>query len=291
MEPITTQQWFDQYTSIDEHLAKLNKILTSPPFTRMPAIEERRMLEAGEVVPYIIKEYPLDTARADVEIEIEGDFILAYTDGDMTGCKVRLYNKMNDQIPLQAYNGVKVLRFFRFFLTTSAQAGKTLTLFIGREAAGETQPGTTTITTRQGFTVIKTLKATHFTGALAQFAKEDENLTGLLSDNIRLTGIGILSEQQLKFKALFWYKDSFENADVDLDEFCGEVELDIPTYGFQNAGAGTWYLDIRNLHLDYIDADASKELHVSLMNMSVAGKLAAGAGGNVRLLFTYETRT
>lgn len=287
---ITDQQWFDQYTQIDDGIRQLVKILSSPPFQRMPSEEEKALLESGQVVPYVIKEYPLDTARTDEEIKVEGDFILAYTDGDMTGCKVRLYNTNNDQIPLQAYNGVKVLRFFRFYLTTTAQAGKTLTLFIGKEAAGETQPGTTTITTRQGFTVIESDKDTHFAGALAQFAKEDENLTGLLSDNIRITGIGILSDQQLKYKALFWYKDSFEDADLDVDEFCGEVELDIPTYGFQVGGAGTWYLDIRNLHLDYIDTDASKELHVSLLNMSAVAKIA-GANGEVKLFITYETRT
>lgn len=291
MDPITEQQWFDQYTTMDELLGKLVTILSSPPFQTMPAVEERKLLESGQLIPYVIKEYPLDIARADEKIEVEGDFILAYTNGDMAGCKVRLYNKTNDQIPLIAYNGVKVVRFFTFFLTTSAQAGKTLTLFIGKEAAGETQPGTTTITTKQSFTVIGTLKATHFTGGLAQYAKEDENLIGLLSDNIRITGIGILSEQQLHFKLLLWYKDTFEDADLDDDENCGEIDLDIPTYGYQIGGAGTWYFDVRNLHLDYIDKDVSKELHCSLMNMSVAGKLASGSGGNVRLVITYETRT
>ena len=291
MDP-TQQQWFDQYTRMDEILADLVHTLKTPPFQEMPAIEGRKILEAGEIVPYVIKEYPLEAARADELVEVEGDFILAHTDGDLAGCKVRLYNKMNDQIPLAAFNGVKVVRFFQFWLTTGAQAGKTLTLFIGKWAVGTSSSGSpTTITTKQAFAVIKTLKATHFTGALAQYAKEDESLTGLLSNSLRLTGIGILSEQQLHYKAIFWYKDTFENADIDLDEFCGEVDLDIPTYGFQVGGAGTWYFDIRNLHLDYIDADTTNELHVSLMNMSVAAKLAAGAGGNVRLIFTYETRT
>lgn len=285
---VMDEKWFDQFTRMDETLEKINTTLNSPPFKRLPPIGEKTALESMQLKPYEVREYALDTARADAEIVIDGDFVIAWTDGDLSGCGMKLHNAENDIFYFNNFNPVRS-SFFKFYLTTTAQAGKKLRLFIGREAAAETQPGTTTITTVQGFVVIETDKDTHFTGALAQYAKEDENLTGLLADNIRITGIGILSDQQLKYKALFWYKDSFEDADLDLDEFCGEVELDIPTYGFQVGGAGTWYLDVRNLHLDYIDSDASKELHISLINMSTTAK-NAGATGEVKLFICYEIR-
>ena len=282
------EQWFDQYTRMDEALLAINKTLNSPPFKRLPAFEEKQALESLQLRPYEVKEYALDTARTDELVVIDGDFVIAFTDGDLAGCSVKLHSEQNDSIAFSNFNPVRST-FYKFYLTTTAQAGKKLRLFIGREAAAETQPGTTTITTVQGFVVIETDKDTHFTGALAQYAKEDENLAGLLSDNIRITGIGILSDQQLKYKAILWYKDGFEDADLDLDEFCGEIELDIPTYGFQVGGAGTWYMDIRNLHLDYIDSDATKELHISLINMSTTAK-NAGATGEVKLFITYEVR-
>lgn len=289
MEP-TPEQWFDQFTRMDETMLAVLKTLNSPPFKRPPLKVEKQALESMQLKPYEVKPYALDTARADEEIVIDGDFIIAYTDGDLSGCGMKLHSDQNDLILFSNFNPVRSA-FYKFYLTTTAQAGKTLRLFIGREAAAETQPGTTTITSVQGFVVIESGKATHFTGALNQFAKEDENLTGLLADNIRITGIGILSEQQLKYKLVFWYEDGFENADYDLDAYCGEVEMDIPTYGHQVGGAGIYYMDKRNLHLDVIDKDASKELHVSLMNMDAVAKKAHDGGGAVKVFITYEVRS
>ncbi|GAJ07278.1 unnamed protein product, partial [marine sediment metagenome] len=114
----------------------------------------------------------------------------------------------------------------------------------------------------------------------------NENLSGLLSNKVRITGVAILSDQQLKYKALFWYKDTFENSDLDVDEYCGEIELDLPSYGFQIEGSGKWYLDMRNLHVDYEDLDATSELHVSLINMSTTAK-NAGATGEAKLFIAY----
>jgi hypothetical protein len=250
--------------------------------------ELKKKLESKQTSPYTVESYTLDTARVDEEVVIDGDVILAATDGDLAGCSIKLNNNTNATIPLDYYNPLK-LHFFKIFLTTSAQSGKTLQLFIGREASAEAVSSTTVITSRQSFYVIETDKDTHFSGSLAQYAKEDENLTGLLSNNIRVTGIGILSDQQLKYKALFWYSDSFEDTDLDQDEFCGEVELDIPAYGFQVGGTGIYYLDVRNLHVDYQDSDNTKELHISLMNMSTTSK-NAGATGEVKLFITYELR-
>ncbi len=293
VDKLTDEQWFDQYTRIDEVLilsyAMLRQIAAAvgKPLP-LPAVE-KAYLESGQVQPYEVRDFTLDDARVDEEVVIDGDFLIASTDGDISGCSVRLNREQNSLIPLARYNPV-TSRFYRLLLTTVAQAGKTLYLFVGREAAADTQPGTTTVSTTQSFAVIESDKDTQFEGALAQYVKADENLTGLLANNIRITGVGILSDQQLHYKLLLWYKDTLEDADLDVDEFCGEVDLDIPTYGFQIGGAGTWYHDVRNLHLDYIDADASNELHVSLINMSAAAK-SADPDGNVKLIITYETRS
>ena len=289
----TDAQWFDQFTRIDETLLQIGDTLlqmaTAIGKAALSPVEEKRYLESGEVQPYEIRSFKLDIAREDEEVVIDGDFIIASSDGDVAGCSVRLNRKQNSLIPLARFNPA-TSRFYTLFLTTAVQAGKTLWLFIGREAAAQTQQGTTTITSMQSFTVIESDKDSQFEGALAQYAKLDENLTGLISDSIRITGIAILSDQQLHYKLILWYKDTFEDADLDVDEFCGEVDLDIPTYGFQVGGAGTWYFNVANLHLDYTDADASQELHLSLINMSAAAKLA-DPDGNVKLFITYETRS
>jgi hypothetical protein len=132
-------------------------------------------------------------------------------------------------------------------------------------------------------------KDTHFTGGIVQNAKEDENLTGLLNNKIRVTGVSIQADQALKFKVLFWTTDTFDDIDLDLDTFCGEVELDLSLEGFQIGGSGQYYLDMRGLDIDYRDADSSNELHVSLMNLSAAAK-NAGATGEVALEIYYEQR-
>lgn len=132
-------------------------------------------------------------------------------------------------------------------------------------------------------------KDTHFTGAIVQNAKEDENLTGLVSNKIRVTGVSIQADQNLKFKVLFWTKDTFDDIDLDEDTYCGEVELDLNLEGFRISGAGQYYLDMRGLDIDYEDHDASHELHISLLNLSVTSKDAGGVGEVVVEVY-YELR-
>jgi len=283
-EPLPEPGTFDLLTRMDEILRAMLKHIR-----REVSPDDMKALLTGAQVPYGVKAFKLDTARDKEPFDVDGDHILAATDGTLTGCSLILNKNDNDSIPLDRFNPVAAL-FGKLFLTTTAQAGKTLYLFIGREAATEATTSTSVVTTAQDFNILSTLKGTHFTGAIAQNAKEDENLTGLLAGSIRITGISFQAKQQLHFKLLFWHKDTFDNTDLDVDEFCGEVDIDLATYGIQIGGANQWYLDIRNLHLDYIDFDGSKELHVSLMNMSVAGK-TAGAAGEVRARITYETRT
>lgn len=260
----------DQLTRTDEILLNIYRAILNP---NLPNQARKQELINGTMHPYEIVEFKLDGARTDEEKLIDGDHLLAATDGDLTNITIKLNHKGNSAIPLAEFNPV-ASQFYRIFLTNTAQAGKTLKLFVGREAATEAQTATSVVTTAQRFYLLETDKDSHFTGALAQYAKEDENLAGLMNDDIRITGISIQSDQQLHFKVVFFYKDSFEDTDLDTDEFCGEVDLDIPTYGFQIGGKNQYYMDVRNLHVDYIDQDATKELHVALLNMSATAKSA-----------------
>lgn len=92
-------------------------------------------------------EFPMDTARIDEEVVVEGDCLTVYTDGDLVGCSVRLNNKQNDSIPLSKYGQIHGW-YSRLFLTTSAQAGKRLLLFSWREASAVGVPGMATMEER-----------------------------------------------------------------------------------------------------------------------------------------------
>jgi len=74
-----------------------------------------------------------------------------------------------------------------------------------------------------------------------------------------------------------WYTDAFDDADLDLDMFCAEIDVDMASYGIQKGSTNQWYLDIRNLHVDFADLDTTKELHVSLYNADPTAKLASTA--------------
>lgn len=140
-------------------------------------------------------------------------------------------------------------------------------------------------------TVIYTIpsdKDSHFTEELAKNAVERENITGLRSDRVRIPKISIQADQQLLFEVLLYGTDLFEEEDVDTDRFIAAVELNLPTYGFQQT-TNQWRLDIENLDIDYIDADGTKEIHAVLRNLSPTSK-NAGETGEVKLEFTCESR-
>ena len=131
-------------------------------------------------------------------------------------------------------------------------------------------------------------KDTQFTEALAKNDVERENISGLRSNRIRIAKISIQADQQLLFEVLLYGTDLFEEADLDEDRFIASVELNLPTYGFQQT-TGQWRLDIENLNIDYIDVDGTKEIHAVLRNLSPTTK-TAGATGEVKLEFLCESR-
>lgn len=132
-------------------------------------------------------------------------------------------------------------------------------------------------------------KDTHFTGALAQYEAEAENITGLLSNNIIIKQVTLLSEQQLYYRLHFFSKDVFESTDPDLDAYIGWLDFDLPTHGIRYKNTGLYRLSLMSEGeglLRYIDEDESNELHVALENLSSTAK-NAGSGGYVVIIVFY----
>lgn len=78
---------------------------------------------------------------------------------------------------------------------------------------------------------IRSEKGEHFTEAIAQNGVERENLTGLPTDRVIITGVKINSEQSLHYRVLFYATDDFDETDLDNDKLLGSVELDLTRYG------------------------------------------------------------
>ena len=254
--------------------------------------ELRQELENGSIRNYEIKEYSLASARTgtanDIEI-VEGTAIHAWTDGSLEGVGVKFNSIEADTVYFNRWNPIAT-PFFGLVLVNGAQTGKTLYLLISKSNAMDAEAGEKPVMPVPRFHTIRTDKDTHFSGAIAQNAKEDENLTGLLNNKCRITGVSLQSDQALDYRVIFWKTDGFDDTDLDDDTFCGEVEVDLPFYGYQIGGANQYYLDVRGLEIDYEDEDASNELHVSLMNLSATGK-EAGAIGEVVVEIYYEPRS
>ncbi len=133
---------------------------------------------------------------------------------------------------------------------------------------------------------IRSDKDIHFTGAIAQNAREDENIaTGMKSSHeLWIESITIISDQNLEFDLYFFSKDTFSNADLDLDAFIDVVNFPVSA-AKQIAAAGSYYYTSAALSLPYKDLDATAELHISLVNRSATGK-NAGATGEVVVIIS-----
>ena len=139
----------DGATGLDERVDITNKLL----------IETVKLISAGLKIqlppapfpgypPYNVRTFLLDTARVapGEEMQLPGDTITAYTDGTLVGCLIRMDEGTNDAIPLSEFNPYHYRAGFqRFYLETSAQAGKYLRLHIGREAGAEAASQTITV--------------------------------------------------------------------------------------------------------------------------------------------------
>jgi len=138
--------------------------------------------------------------------------------------------------------------------------------------------------------------ATQFTAALATNAALTLNMTpggglgkvdgGLASPSVqcRIKGITIASAEALDWEVWFWRSDAFNVSATDpsLDLFAGRHKFTASTDGLRIAGAGLYYYAVNNLDIPYVDVDGTGEMHLMLINRSVASK-TAGANGAVQV--------
>lgn len=138
--------------------------------------------------------------------------------------------------------------------------------------------------------IIRTDKDSHFTGAIAQFAAEEENI-GFPTDwatvgiqKVQIESLTLISDQALSYDIQFYSKDTFANTDIDSDKFVKTFKF-VQGDGIQRAGANQYYYDISpdSLPYTYIDEDNSSEFHIALINRSATAK-NAGATGEVTLI-------
>ena len=150
--------------------------------------------------------------------------------------------------------------------------------------------------TRIPHIVIRSDKDTHFTGALAQNAGEDEDLAhpsyagfptaghakkpdAIASSRIFIRELRVWSDQNLSWEVQFYSKDTFDDTDADVDTFLGSFTFAVAD-GLQVAGAGLYRYNQTKLELFYYDADKTGEIHMKLVNRSTTSK-NAGATGEV----------
>lgn len=96
----------------------------------------RDALLSGAKQEYFQRSFDLTTARTDEEVHLEGDFLQAWTDGTLAGVGVRLNTRQSGLLYLDRRNELRLV-FHRFFLTNTAQGGKTLDILVGGEASAD----------------------------------------------------------------------------------------------------------------------------------------------------------
>lgn len=134
---------------------------------------------------------------------------------------------------------------------------------------------------------VRSDKDSHFTGAIAQNAGEDESLTlpaclAGINGNARglVRSLTLVADQNLDWEVQFWRSGTHGAADIDTDKWIGGVVFTASSDAKQLAGSGSYLYYKGNLDIPYIDLDNSGKLHVTLTNRS-AGAKGAGAVGEV----------
>ena len=137
-------------------------------------------------------------------------------------------------------------------------------------------------------------KDTHFTGALAQNAIENENISFPTDfslpqiNKIAIHQISIQSDQALNWDLILWSGDGFANTtDIDSDAHIVNNSF-LASEATQIAGSNQSYYNYNPVTpILYIDKDNSGELHVGLINRSITAKIA-GATGEIKVRFMVE---
>jgi hypothetical protein len=136
------------------------------------------------------------------------------------------------------------------------------------------------------FFTLRSLSTGNFTTALVQNAFEDETLTGLAQNKIRVKGIKLIAMQNLDYELRFFQKTLMRSGAMDTDSDAGSVYFDA-LLGKQDAGASFYYYYNGSMDLIYENLDGTYAMDVSLINRSAVAKII-GAPGYVVAIFDYE---
>lgn len=143
-----------------------------------------------------------------------------------------------------------------------------------------------------GIVLVRTDSATQFNTALAQNAKDTEDLVigsaaGQVDPGVaagltvksRLKHITVVSMQNLAWELWLWRKDTYDASltDPDLVFPAGRWSF-LATDAVQIAGAGLFYYYIEGNDQFYQDLDVGGEVHLMLINRSLTAKGAAAPG-------------
>jgi len=152
------------------------------------------------------------------------------------------------------------------------------------------ESGRNQISKAEQIEIYSTVSTIHFTSAIAYQGHESENITGLSTNRYKISGVNIQSMQPLKYVLEFYGSDDFDSTDLDSDTFLDNIVLDMTEFpAFRVDNANQYKLNLSDLEVIYEDYDNSKELHVTLHNMSPTTK-AAGAAGAVQIDFKMTPR-
>ncbi len=128
-------RYIDKITNNDQRLDALVKL----QFEQTRLLQEylsnsaKQQYVASGQPYYNTRNFKLDIARADEEIQLPGNTVIAYTDGILDNCLIKLDSSTNDPIYLNEFNPYyHALGFTKIYLTTDAQSGKYLRLLITR---------------------------------------------------------------------------------------------------------------------------------------------------------------
>lgn len=141
-----------------------------------------------------------------------------------------------------------------------------------------------------GIEYIRSDKDIHFTGAITENAKEDENIQLPANwrnnhlNSILIRNISIISDQNLEWDLFLWSKDTADDTDLDADTFVDFINFQA-TIGKQIGGSGQYYYSLSNLFIPYYDDDNTGKIHCSIINRSVTAK-NAGATGEIVVIFS-----
>ena len=144
---------------------------------------------------------------------------------------------------------------------------------------------------------IRTDKDVQWTGAIVQNAGANETITVPWADaplSLTLTGISVLSDQNLAWEFNFWNSALFgSSSNMDLDGWIGLWGF-AAADGQQIAATGNYRYYIDGLEIPLWNSSANgtstmQELYVSLVNRSATSK-NAGATGEIVVTFHVQAQ-